>query len=52
MKTIKGDSPTLIITGIFRKKYRLYIPLDGLYDVQHFTVAQQMAAASAKQRSA
>ena len=52
MKTIKADIPTLIITRkwLFWKRYQLFIPLDGLYDVMHFTVEQQRAAALAARK--
>jgi hypothetical protein len=50
MKTLRADAPTLIVTRkwLFWKRYQLYVPLDGLYDVMHFTVAQQQAAIAAK----
>jgi hypothetical protein len=44
MKTLNGNNPTLIIRGFFRKRYYLYIPHDGIYALDVFSLAQQKQA--------
>lgn len=53
MRTLRADAPTLIVTRrfLFWKRYQLYVPLDGLYDVLHFTIAEQRAAAAAARKA-
>jgi hypothetical protein len=44
MKLLNGNNSTLIIRGIFRKRYYLYIPHDGVYALAVFSVAKQKQA--------
>lgn len=42
MKTLKADA-TIIVTGWFRKRYWIVIPLEGVYELPINTVKDQLA---------